>query len=94
MTKQFQQEKTDKVFPIGSNVKLYLMVAAILDDGWDLLDLFFIIKWDHPRTVVTKFGSNWLSGFPKGSYVKLCPTVVAILDGGRTSQIQFLKGTT
>jgi len=41
MTKKFQQEKTDKVFPIGSNVKLYLMVAAILDDGWDLLDLFY-----------------------------------------------------
>ena len=93
MTKQFQQENTDKVFPIGSNVKLYPMVVAILDDGWDLLDLFLLLNY-NPRIVVTKFGSNWMSGFPIGSYVKIYPTVAAILDGEQTNQIQSLKRTT
>jgi hypothetical protein len=48
---------------------------------------FFLLLDYYPRTVVTKFGSNGLSGFPLGSYIKLCPTVAAILDGERTSQI-------
>lgn len=47
----------------------------------------------QPPTM-SKFGSNGpscfrvedhLHTFPKGSYVKLCTAVVAILDGGHTS---------
>ena len=37
------EEKIDKVFPIGSYVKLSLMVAAILDGGWNCWINFF--KW-------------------------------------------------
>jgi hypothetical protein len=37
--------------------------------------IFFLLLNYYPRTVVTKFGSNGLSGFPLGSYIKLCPTV-------------------
>ena len=54
----------------------------------------FLLLNYNPITVVTKFGSNWMSGFPICSYVKLYPTVAAILDGEQTNQIQFLKRTT
>ena len=35
--------------------------VAILDYDADMSDTIF--KWDHPTTIVTKFGSNWPSSF-------------------------------
>ena len=54
----------------------------------------FLLLNYNPITVVTKFGSNWMSEFPIGSYVNLYPTVAAIVDGEQTNEIQFLKRTT
>ena len=46
------EEKSDKVFPIGSYVKRSHTVAAILDGAHTNLP-GPIFKGDHPRTIVT-----------------------------------------
>ena len=61
------------------------MSADVSGLAWQVWSLDTIMKGDHPRTIPSKFGSNWLSSFredfnifPIGSYVKTMSEVSVI----------------
>ena len=64
--------------------------------GWRSGSLDTILKIDQLRTIHAMFALNWLTGFrqedfktyfPYGPMLKLCPLMVAILDGDLGHQI-------
>ena len=83
----FLKRRPLKIFPIGSNVKLCSSVTAILDFRSANKNNNFVE--DHPRNISAMKHFHWLLWFlrrrplkifPIGSNVKLCSSVVAILD--------------
>ena len=47
------------MFPAGGHLGLHA----------DMPDTIF--KWDHPTTIVTKFGSNWPSSFREEDFLSI-----------------------
>ena len=72
-------------------------VGSHLGWGADMTDTIFV--WDHPRTIVTKFGSNCPCGFREEEFShrsndNLWRSLAAILDRVLTYRTLFFKGTT
>jgi hypothetical protein len=96
LTYWFQRRRFLNIFPIGSYAKTMSADGGHL--GWRFGSLDIILKVDHLRTIHAMFALNWLTGFrgiffytffPYGPMLKLCPMMVAILDGGRVTGYKF-----
>ena len=68
MAKQFQR-RFSNIFHIGSYVKT--MSADVGGLGWWTESSDIILKGDHIRTILSRFGPNWPNSFRRRKFLKI-----------------------